>query len=111
MSGNWERSTARYNLEENFGSQMHDEEMNELIADLCAYGRYETQDEAGVLMALEYWQAGDWQEEDYRKAVQRFKQKWFHRTPKNRIEFYQDKLQEHCDKLKLELNWCDESKE
>ena len=103
MSGSYERSVARTNLEEEFGGLMCDEEMNELIADLLRYGRYETMDEAGPLMALEYWKSGDWAEEDYRESVRRFKAKWFHRTPKNRVEFYQNKLQERCDELKREM--------
>ena len=29
----------------------------------------------------------------------RFKAKWFKRTPKNRVEFYRDKLQQYYDRL------------
>lgn len=103
MSGNYDMSCAMYNLEEYFGGRMRDEEMNELIADLCAYGRYETQDQVGPLMALEFWVADDWGEEAYRESVRRFKEKWFGRTPEDRVEFYQNKLQERCDELKAEL--------
>ena len=103
MSGNFEMARARSFLEEEFCGRMQDEEMDELIQDLCRYGRHETIGEVGPLMALEFYKAGDWGEEVYREAVERFKKKWIHRTPRNRIEFYQNKLQGYCDVLKAEM--------
>lgn len=38
-----------------------------------------------------------------RVAVAKFKAKWMHRTPKNRVEFYQQKLQDYADRLKREM--------
>lgn len=105
MSGNYERSQARYNLEECFVGNMRDKEMDALLADLCAYGRGATQKDAGPLMALEFWRSDDWDEETYRESVRRFKQKWFKRTDGDRVEFYQQELQKYCDGLKAELGW------
>lgn len=42
-------------------------------------------------------------DERRRVAVAKFKAKWFHRTPKNRVEFYQNKLQECADRFKREM--------
>lgn len=103
MNGDYIMSSARYNLEDLFVGRMHDAEMDAMLADLCAYGRGTDADKAGPLMALEFWQADDWDEETYRESVRRFKAKWFKRTPRNRIEFYKDELQKFCDKLKAEL--------
>lgn len=79
-----------------------DEEINELFHDLfCAdlwNGRY-----GGLATALDYWLAGDIEEETYRKYVNQFKEKWFNRTKEDRVEFYCAKLQEKCDELKGEL--------
>ncbi len=46
---------------------------------------------------------GDTGEEHYRDAVARFKAKWMHRTPRNRVEFYEKKIQAYADKCKVEL--------
>ena len=86
-----------------------DEDINELFHDLfcadlwgsrngglaAAYG--------GLAAALDFWLSGDICEETYREYVAAFKKKWFNRTPEDRVEFYRNKLQEHCDKLKEEM--------
>lgn len=59
---------------------MHDEEMNDLIKDLCE-----------VLHDLEWWQSGDYGEEDYRKALIKFKEKWFKGSREKRLKEYIDK--------------------
>lgn len=46
--------------------EMHDVIMNKMMADLVC-----------VLHDLEWWQSGDYSEEDYRKTVEEFKQKYF----------------------------------
>ena len=46
--------------------RMYDDEMEDLIIDLC-----------NVLHELEWWQSSDCDEESYRKAVKEFKEKWF----------------------------------
>ena len=103
MSGCWDIDILRMNAEEYLVGEMRDEEMDAMMEDLFAYGRGDTQDQAGPVMALSMWTAGDWGEDAYRDAVSRFKKKWFKRTPKNRVEFYQGKLQECCDRLKREF--------
>lgn len=80
-----------------------DEELNELYDDLFCNGRFAVRDYGGLAQSLDFWLSGDTDEEDYRDAVTRFKQKWMHRTPRNRVEFYQRKLQDYADKLKREM--------
>lgn len=100
--------------------QWRDEELNDLFADLFGEawnrtrgpfaGRYAHEDRAprcefgprggGLLESLDFWLSGDTREEDYRADVRRFKDKWFRRTPKNRVEYYQRKFEEWADEIK-----------
>lgn len=80
-----------------------DTELNELYHDLFIGGEFSVRGYDGLCQSLDFYVSGDTCEESYRDAVKRFKAKWFHRTPKNRLEYYQGKLQEHCDKLKAEM--------
>lgn len=94
---------------EAFEGQWCDAELNALFYDLfCAplWGRRS----GGLATALDFWLAGDIEEETYREYVQEFKDKWLQRTPKDRVEFYKGELQKRCDELKREL-WLDESVE
>lgn len=68
-----------YTLSQECEGQMHDEEMNDLIKDLCK-----------VLHDLEWWQSCDSSEEDYRKTVAEFKQKWFQGSREVRLKGYID---------------------
>lgn len=80
-----------------------DEELNELYHDLFCGEEFSARGYGGLCLSLDFYLSGDTCEEDYREAVKRFKAKWFHRTPKNRLEYYQNKLQERCDELKREM--------
>ena len=80
-----------------------DEELNELYHDLFCGGEFAVRDYGGLAQSLDFYLSDDIDREGYLEAVQRFKQKWMHRTPKNRTEYYQRKLQEYADKLKSEL--------
>lgn len=80
-----------------------DEELNELYHDLFCGGEFSARGYGGLCQSLDFYLSGDTDEERYREAVSRFKKKWMHRTPKNRVEFYQNKLQERCDELKREM--------
>lgn len=82
--------------------EWEDEELNELFHDLFCAELWDGRN-GGLAMALDYWLSSDIGEESYRKYVAAFKKKWFGRTSEDRVEFYQQKLQEHCDKLKKEL--------
>lgn len=59
--------------------EMHDEEMNAMIKDLC-----------DVLHDLEWWQSGDYSEDQYRETVSEFKKKWFKGDRTNRLKGYID---------------------
>lgn len=80
-----------------------DEELNELYHDLCCGGKFSVRGYGGLCKSLDLWLSGDIEEDGYREAVARFKAKWMHRTPRNRVEFYQRKLQEYADRLKREM--------
>ena len=88
---------------ENLDGLWCDEEINELYHDLFCGGEFAVRDYGGLFQSLDFYLSYDTSEEDYREAVKKFKAKWFHRTPKNRVEFYQNKLQERCDELKREM--------
>lgn len=88
---------------ENLDGQWRDEEINELYHDLFCGGEFAVRDYGGLFQSLDFYLSYDTSEEDYREAVAKFKAKWFHRTPKNRVEFYRNKLQERCDELKREM--------
>lgn len=90
------------NFEEARG-KWQDEELDELYDDLFCNGRFAVRDYGGLAQSLDFYLSCDTSEEDYRDAVARFKQKWMHCTPRNRVEFYQRKLQEYADRYKSEL--------
>lgn len=93
---------AQYSTRDAFEGQWDDAEIDGLFYDLfCAplYGRRE----GGLATALDLYLSGDIGEEAYREYVRSFKEKWIGRTDEDRIEFYKQKLQERCDKLKAEL--------
>ena len=66
-------------LKEECEGAMYDDEMNDMITDLCE-----------VLHDLEWWQSGDKCESEYRDTVQRFKDKWFHGDRTERFKGYID---------------------
>ena len=80
-----------------------DEELNELYHDLFCGGAFSVRGYGGLAQSLDFYLSGDTGEEDYREEVARFKAKWMHRTPRNRVEFYQRKLQECAERLKREM--------
>lgn len=59
--------------------RMHDDEMEDLVADLCK-----------VLHDLEWWQSCDTSEDTYRKTVAKFKAKWFKGDRSARLKGYID---------------------
>ena len=67
-------------LEEQCKGAMYDAEMNDLIEDLCE-----------LLHDLEWWQSGDYGEEEYRKTLLKFKKKWFQGVREKRLKDYIDK--------------------
>lgn len=79
------------------------EELDGQWRDLTLGGEFSVRGYGGLFQPLDFWLSGDISEEDYREAVTRFKQKWMHRTPKQRVEFYQKRLQEYADRLKREM--------
>lgn len=88
---------------EDLDGQWCDEEINELYHDLFCGGDFAVRDYGGLFQSLDFCLSYDIGEEDYLEKVSRFKQKWFRRTPKQRVEFYQTKLQEAFDRYKREL--------
>ena len=76
-----------------FENEMQDAEMNELLLDFVE-----------VLHDLEWWQSCDISEEDYRKTVSEFKQKWlngYDETSEARIERFKKSF---IEKMTAEIN-------
>ncbi len=90
------------NLQEADG-KWHDNELDELYHDLFCGGEFSVRGYGGLAQSLDFWLSDDTGEEHYRDAVARFKAKWMHRTPRNRVEFYEGKIQAYADKCKVEL--------
>lgn len=102
MSGGALYNYTYPNFEEADG-KWQDEELNELYSDLFCGGEFAVHGYGGLAQSLDYYLSGDIDRSDYLDYLQEFKRKWFKRTPKNRTEYYQRKLQEYADKLKDEL--------
>lgn len=68
-----------FTLQEQCEGRMYDAEMDDLIKDLCE-----------VLHDLEWWQSCDTSEENYRKTLSTFKQKWFKGDREQRLKGYID---------------------
>lgn len=66
-------------LKDECSNNMYDEEMNDLINDLCE-----------VLHDLEWWQSSYISEESYRQTLTKFKKKWFKGNREDRIRGYID---------------------
>ena len=75
-----------------------DEEMDELYRDLFVGGDFSPRDCGGLARSLDFWLSGDTGEEDYRADLARFKAKWFRRTPRDRVAFYQAKIREYAER-------------
>ena len=80
-----------------------DKEMDELYRDLFIGGEFAVRSYGGLAQSLDFWLSGDIGEEGYRDAVKRFKEKWFHRTPKSRVDYYRRVMDEACERCKMEL--------
>lgn len=68
-----------YKLSEECVGRMYDTEMNDLVKDLCE-----------VLHDLEWWQSGDYSEDQYRETLVEFKAKWFKGDRQERLKGYID---------------------
>jgi len=80
---------ACWTVENEYEGAMYDEELNLFIPDLVK-----------VLKDLEWWQSGDIGEDDYRKSVKDFKEKWFNgKTKELAIEKIKAKAIEEIERL------------
>ena len=64
-----------YRVEDEYVGAMYDEELNEMMKDLVE-----------VLHDVEWWQSSDIGEDDYRKTVKAFKDKWFNADRGERLK-------------------------
>lgn len=105
-----------YGLDELEG-RWRDEEINELYFDLFGGGAYYSRPfgkvyydreprkcefgprGGGLFESLDFWLSGDTTEEEYYEEVKRFKAKWFRKTPRNRVKFYQDRFREYAEEI------------
>ena len=77
-----------YSIENTYIDRVCDEELNMMLKDLVL-----------VLHDLEWWQSGDIGEEDYRKTLNNFKNKWFG----NRDERLKEIIESKCKELENHL--------
>ena len=76
-------------VEEAYCNRMYDAEMEAMMSDLV-----------DVLHDLDWWRSADYCEEDYRKSVKKFKDKWFKQSREERLaQIIDDK----CKALRDEL--------
>lgn len=84
-----------HKIESECVGSMHDLELDDLMKDI-----------ASLLHAWEWYDSRDRSEEDYRKAVRKFKAKWFCESRDARLKEYIDfeinKVREDCHKL---IDW------
>ena len=80
-----------------------DMELDELYRDLFINGEFSVRGYGGLTQSLDFYVSGDIGPESYHDALNRFKRKWMYRTPKNRVEYYQGKLQDFAERCKAEL--------
>lgn len=78
-----------YKIEEELVGQMHDKELNDLMKDI-----------AKLAHDLEWFDSSDYGENDYKKSVEKFKNKWFGKSRNERLKEYID---ESVNKLKEQL--------
>ena len=74
---------------ETYEGHMEDAELEELLEDFEV-----------LLHDLEWYKSGDYDDEDYRKSVQKFKEKWFKGDRSERLKRI---VEEECAKLKESL--------
>lgn len=53
----------------------------------------------GLFESLDFHLSGDMNEDEYREEVARFKAKWFRKTPRSRVKFYQDRFREYAEEI------------
>ncbi|MCI6844130.1 MAG: hypothetical protein MR874_05160 [Coriobacteriaceae bacterium] len=80
-----------------------DRELRDLWDDLTGGEEFSVRGYGGLLQSLDFYACGDIDREDYQRSVRAFKDKWFHRTPRNRIDFYRAVIQRCADECKREL--------
>ena len=71
---------------------MHDRELSELMADVMC-----------LLYGLEWFDSCDIGEETYKECVNKFKEKWMHRTENDRLNSYAEDLKALYKELDAEL--------
>lgn len=78
-----------YKIEEELVGQMHDKELDDLMKDI-----------AKLAHDLEWYDSSDYGENDYKKSVEKFKNKWFGKSRNERLKEYID---ESINELKEQL--------
>lgn len=76
---------------------MEDRDVSELLYDMAC-----------LLHSCEWYKSGDICEESYKKGLQKFKNKWFKRTSKDRLKAYKDDLKAYYEELVAEFGGDDE---
>jgi hypothetical protein len=79
-----------YKVEDTYSGKMFDVELDEMVLDL-----------SNLLHDLEWWQSGDINENDYRKTVQEFKNKWFGTRDNNLRRLIQQEFDKFKERISL----------
>ena len=88
MSGGSYNYTC-YRFEEEYSGRLYDAELNEMAEDFFK-----------VLHDVEWWKSSDIEEDNYRKTVHEFKEKWFKGSREERLKKI---INEECERLRTEL--------
>lgn len=88
MSGG-SKNYLYYTIEEYFVGQMHDKELDDLMADIVELAH-----------DLEWYESADYSKEHYIETVNKFKRKWFGTDRNERLKGYID---ESIEKVRKEL--------
>lgn len=83
--------------------QWRDMELDEMWRDLFMSGEFSVRGYGGLFQTLDFALSGYTDTKSYSDAVRRFKRKWMGRKDEDRAEFYRQRLQEECDRMKEEL--------
>ena len=75
-------------IEDKYCGKMEDDDLNGMMKEII-----------GLLHDLEWWNSGDYSEEQYRETVKKFKDKWFGKRDQNLLNNVLQKI----DKMREEI--------
>lgn len=95
---NW----SYYKVQSWYNGMWGDKEINAMFRDLFGTNMGDKPNEP-LVEKLDAFMEGEIEEEEYKEAIKKFKQKWITRTDKQRKEYYAELLEKYYEELKEEL--------